>query len=51
LNGFVTREIVQRIEEHDRSGLILRTADPQRLEELLDHLSSEFARRSAAVPA
>ncbi|MGB8261369.1 MAG: ATP-grasp domain-containing protein [Terracidiphilus sp.] len=46
--GFKAPEIVLRIKKHHHAGLIVRSPDPQRVENLLNDYSAEFARRFLA---
>jgi biotin carboxylase len=50
--GFDAPEIVYRMKKHHHAGLIVRSDDPERVRELLDEYSNEFARRFlATMPA
>jgi biotin carboxylase len=49
--AFTAPEIVHRMKKHHHAGLIVRSEYPNRVEELLDEYSSEFAARFlAALP-
>jgi biotin carboxylase len=41
-------EIVVRVKKHHHAGLIIRSADPKRVEALLDHYATEFSNRFLA---
>lgn len=41
-------EIVVRVKKHHHAGLIIRSADPKRVEGLLDHYATEFSNRFLA---
>ncbi len=47
-SAFNDTEIVLRIQKHHHAGMIVRSADPKRVEQLLEHYSEEFARRFLA---
>jgi biotin carboxylase len=50
--GFDAPEIVYRMKKHHHAGLIVRSDRPERVRELLDEYSNEFARRFlASMPA
>ena len=50
--AFDAPEIVYRMKKHHHAGLIVKSDDPERVRELLDEYSSEFARRFlASMPA
>jgi biotin carboxylase len=50
-SAFSDPEIVLRMRKHHHAGLIVRSENPQRVEELLDQYSAEFAARFlAALP-
>jgi biotin carboxylase len=46
--GFEAPEIVTRLKKHHHAGLIVRSGKPERVKELLDEYSAEFARRFLA---
>ena len=51
-SAFTAPEIVHRIKKHHHAGLIVRSDNPTRIEQLLDEYSSEFAHRFlASMPA
>lgn len=45
---FKEPEIVVRVKKHHHAGLIVRSADSKRVEELLDHYATEFSNRFLA---
>ena len=47
--GFDAPEIVVRLKKEHHAGLIVRSHRPERVRELLDELSAEFARRFLAT--
>jgi biotin carboxylase len=47
-SGFDAPEIVHRMKKHHHAGLIVRSDSPDRVRELLEEYSSEFARRFLA---
>lgn len=47
-SAFNDTEIVLRIQKHHHAGMIVRSDDPKRVEQLLEHYSEEFARRFLA---
>ncbi|MGD0630229.1 MAG: ATP-grasp domain-containing protein [Terracidiphilus sp.] len=47
-SGFDAAEIVHRMKKHHHAGLIVKSDDPERVRELLEEYSSEFARRFLA---
>lgn len=47
-DGFDAPEIVVRLKKHHHAGLIVRSGDPERVKQLLDEYSAEFARRFLA---
>ncbi len=50
-SAFAAPEIVHRMKKHHHAGLIVRSGNPARVEQLLDEYSAEFARRFlAALP-
>jgi biotin carboxylase len=50
--AFDAPEIVYRMKKHHHAGLIVRSGDPQRVKELLEQYSNEFASRFlASMPA
>jgi hypothetical protein len=50
--GFDAPEIVHRMKKHHHAGLIVRSDSPERVRELLEEYSNEFARRFlASMPA
>jgi biotin carboxylase len=48
-SAFNAPEIVHRLKKHHHAGLIVRSDNPQRVEQLLDQYSSEFAARFLAT--
>ena len=46
--AFDAPEIVYRMKKHHHAGMIVKSADPQRVKELLEEYSEEFARRFLA---
>jgi biotin carboxylase len=51
-SGFDAPEIVYRMKKHHHAGLIVRSPDAERVRELLDRYSGEFARQFlASMPA
>ena len=46
--GFDAPEIVYRMKKHHHAGMIVKSDDPQRVRELLEEYSNEFARRFLA---
>jgi len=46
--GFNAPEIVVRLKKHHHAGLIVRSANPERVKQLLEDYSAEFARRFLA---
>jgi biotin carboxylase len=48
-SAFNAPEIVQRIRKHHHAGLIVRSPDPRRVEQLLGEYSAEFAARFLAT--
>jgi biotin carboxylase len=48
-SAFNAPEIVHRIRKHHHAGLIVRSPDPRRVEQLLDEYSAEFAARFLAT--
>ena len=44
-SGFDAPEIVARVKNHHRAGLIVRSTEPERVKQLLEEYSAEFARR------
>jgi biotin carboxylase len=48
-SGFQDPEIVHRMKKHHHAGLIVRSASPRRVEELLDAYSREFTARFLAT--
>ncbi|HVU48218.1 MAG TPA: ATP-grasp domain-containing protein [Terracidiphilus sp.] len=50
-SAFTAPEIVHRMKKHHHAGLIVRSSDPHRIEQLLEDYSAEFASRFlAAMP-
>jgi biotin carboxylase len=50
-SAFTAAEIVHRMKKHHHAGLIVRSGDPHRIEQLLEDYSAEFASRFlAAMP-
>lgn len=47
-SAFDAPEIVFRLKKHHHAGLIVRSNNPQRIEQLLDQYSAEFAARFLA---
>ncbi len=47
-SGFEAPEIVVRVKKHHHAGLIVRSGNPERVKELLEEYSEEFARRFLA---
>ena len=47
--GFDAPEIVVRMKKHHHAGLIVRSENPERVRELLEEYSGEFARRFLAT--
>jgi biotin carboxylase len=51
-SAFTAPEIVFRMKKHHHAGLIVRSKDPERVRQLLEEYSAEFARRFlASMPA
>jgi biotin carboxylase len=48
-SAFDDPEIVVRIQKHHHAGMIVRSDDPVRVRQLLEHYSEEFARRFLAT--
>jgi biotin carboxylase len=48
-SGFDAAEIVYRIKKDHHAGIIVKSGDPERVRELLEKYSSEFARRFLAT--
>jgi len=48
-SSFNDPEIVVRIQKHHHAGMILRSDDPERVRQLLEHYSDKFARRFLAT--
>jgi biotin carboxylase len=48
-SSFNDPEIVVRIQKHHHAGMIVRSEDPERVRQLLDSYSEEFARRFLAT--
>jgi biotin carboxylase len=48
-SAFTAPEIVHRLKKHHHAGLIVRSENPQRVEQLLDQYSNEFAARFLAT--
>ena len=46
--GFDAPEIVLRMKKHHHAGLIVRSENPERVKDLLDRYSAEFAQRFLA---
>jgi hypothetical protein len=47
-DGFDAPEIAVRLKKHHHAGLIVRSSDPERVRQLLEEYSAEFARRFLA---
>jgi biotin carboxylase len=47
-SGFNAPEIVYRMKKHHHAGMIVKSGDPNRVRELLEEYSNEFARRFLA---
>jgi len=47
-DGFDAPEIAVRLKKHHHAGLIVRSANPERVKQLLEEYSAEFARRFLA---
>jgi hypothetical protein len=48
-SGFDAPEIVVRMKNHHHAGLIVRSTEPERVKQLLEEYSAEFARRLPAL--
>jgi hypothetical protein len=48
-SSFNDPEIVVRIQKHHHAGMIVRSEDPERVRQLLEQYSEEFARRFLAT--
>ena len=48
-SSFSDPEIVVRIQKHHHAGMIVRSEDPERVRQLLEHYSDEFAHRFLAT--
>ncbi len=48
-SAFNDPEIVMRVKKHHHAGLIVRSANANRVEELLDHYANEFSRQFLAT--
>jgi hypothetical protein len=52
MSGFDAPEIVVRMNKHHHAGLVVRSTEPERVKQLLEEYSAEFARRFlASMPA